>query len=411
MRYSVLSAVLLVLAAWGQTTYRPQVVARIMTQPLMSPEEVASAEAQVRANPEDVNLRLRLLAQYRDTAPMPPYDDPVKRSARLQHIAYLVEHNPDVIDPASPLLYVPRSGRPYANDGDHETMRALLVRLAETNPANAKLVVNAVWFLFVEDKQQAEDLLKRAVERNTGDQRLAANLGFLYGMQILGLDGFAVDFAPDTSPARADAKQRAITELESSSNPAVLAGAATAIPNLAIRASRGTQVDPELFQLSAKLMAKARTLGPNDEAFRGPMPMIQYFQEAQGGFSNRVSAGAIRPVLGGTKDVDYIDEHPGTAPLAPSRIRIGGDAQKAKLTYAPEPKYTGEAAAIAGDVRFDATIAPDGTIAALTLRSGHPVLVQAAIDAVKQWRYQPTLLNGTPVEVATEIVVSFPPKQ
>lgn len=411
MRYPVLSAVLFVLVASGQTAQAGlQAVGRIMTAPLMSPEEVASAEAQVRANPEDVNLRLRLLAQYRDTAPVPPNDDPVKRSARLQHILHLVEHNPNVIDPASPLLYVPRSGRPYANDGDHETMRALLVRLAETNPANAKLVLNAVWFLFVEEKQQAEDLMRRAVEREPGNQRIAANLGFLYGMQILGLDGFAVDFAPDTSPARADAKQRAITELESSSNAAVLAGAATAIPNLAIRASRGTQVDPELFQLSSKLMAKARTLAPNDEAFRGPMPMIQYFQEAQGGFSNRVSAGAIRPVLGGTKDVDYIEEHPGTAPLAPSRIRIGGNAQKAKLTYAPEPKYTGEAAAIAGDVRFDATIAPDGTIAALTLRSGHPVLVQAAIDAVKQWRYQPTLLNGSPVEVITEIVVSFPPK-
>jgi hypothetical protein len=411
MRYPILSAVLFVLAASGQTAQAGlQAVGRIMTAPLMSPEEVASAEAQVRANPEDVNLRLRLLAQYRDTAPVPPNDDPVKRSARLQHILHLVEHNPNVIDPASPLLYVPRSGRPYANDGDHETMRALLVRLAETNRANAKLVLNAVWFLFVEEKQQAEDLMRRAVEREPGNQRIAANLGFLYGMQILGLDGFAVDFAPDTSPARADAKQRAITELESSSNAAVLAGAATAIPNLAIRASRGTQVDPELFQLSSKLMAKARTLAPNDEAFRGPMPMIQYFQEAQGGFSNRVSAGAIRPVLGGTKDVDYIEEHPGTAPLAPSRIRIGGNAQKAKLTYAPEPKYTGEAAAIAGDVRFDATIAPDGTIAALTLRSGHPVLVQAAIDAVKQWRYQPTLLNGSPVEVITEIVVSFPPK-
>jgi protein TonB len=43
------------------------------------------------------------------------------------------------------------------------------------------------------------------------------------------------------------------------------------------------------------------------------------------------------------------------------------------------------------------------------MRRGHPLLVQAAIEAVKQWRYQPTLLNGTPVEVNTEIVVSFPP--
>lgn len=410
MRYSVLSATLLVLAAWGQVS--PQkVVPRIMTQPPLSPEEVISAEAQVQTNPEDLNFRMRLLMQYRDMAPVPPYDDPVKRSARLRHIVYFVEHNPNVLDPASPLVYVARSGRPYANETDHAIVRDLWMRLADTNPADARLVLNAAWFLFVEDKREAEDLLRRAVEREPGNQRVAANLGFLYAMQILGLDGFALEVAATVSSERADARQRATTELENSSNAAVLAGGATAIPNLAMRASRGTQVDPELFQLSSKLMAKARTLTPNDDALRGPMPMIEYFQEAQGVSSNRISAGGIRPMLGGTMDIDYVGEHPSAAPLAPARIRIGGNVQKAKLIHAPEPKYTDEAKAISGDVRFDATIAPDGTIAALTLREGHPVLVQAAIDAVKQWRYQPTVLNGTPVEVITDIVVSFPPKK
>jgi periplasmic protein TonB len=58
-------------------------------------------------------------------------------------------------------------------------------------------------------------------------------------------------------------------------------------------------------------------------------------------------------------------------------------------------------------VKFTAIIGKDGTIQNLTLVSRHPLLVQNALDAVKPWVYQPTLLNGEPVEVATEIDVNF----
>jgi protein TonB len=62
---------------------------------------------------------------------------------------------------------------------------------------------------------------------------------------------------------------------------------------------------------------------------------------------------------------------------------------------------------ISGTVRLHAIIGKDGTVRELTLESGHPLLVQAALDAVRQWRYQPTLLNGEPVEVDTTIDVIF----
>jgi protein TonB len=58
-------------------------------------------------------------------------------------------------------------------------------------------------------------------------------------------------------------------------------------------------------------------------------------------------------------------------------------------------------------VRFTAIIGKDGTIQNLQMLSGHPLLVQSAYDAVKQWVYQPTLLNGEPVEVVTQIDVNF----
>jgi len=96
-------------------------------------------------------------------------------------------------------------------------------------------------------------------------------------------------------------------------------------------------------------------------------------------------------------------------PATPSRIRVGGNVQGAKLVKKPTPVYPplAKQARIQGTVKFQAVIGKDGTIQNLQLVSGHPLLVAAAQDAVKQWVYQPTLLNGDPVEVATEIDVNF----
>ncbi len=64
-------------------------------------------------------------------------------------------------------------------------------------------------------------------------------------------------------------------------------------------------------------------------------------------------------------------------------------------------------ARIQGTVKMNATIARDGTVQNVTVVSGLPVLAQAAMDAVRQWIYQPTLLNGQPVEVSTEVNLNF----
>ena len=74
-----------------------------------------------------------------------------------------------------------------------------------------------------------------------------------------------------------------------------------------------------------------------------------------------------------------------------------------------QPVYPRLAASarIGGVVRLKAVISKDGRIKDLKLISGHPLLVQAAMDAVRQWTYKPTVLNGKPVEVATEIDVNF----
>jgi periplasmic protein TonB len=97
------------------------------------------------------------------------------------------------------------------------------------------------------------------------------------------------------------------------------------------------------------------------------------------------------------------------SPQQPAQLHVGGDVQAAKLIYSPRPLYPRVALTTRtqGTVVIRAVIARDGSIGHLQLIGGPPLLVQAAMDAVRQWRYKPTTLNGETVEVLTEISVNF----
>lgn len=96
-------------------------------------------------------------------------------------------------------------------------------------------------------------------------------------------------------------------------------------------------------------------------------------------------------------------------PATPSRIRVGGNVEAGLLLREVTPSYPklAQQVHIGGTVRLKAIIGTDGKVEELTLISGHPLLIQAAEAAVKQWVYKPTLLNGQPVEVDTEVDVHF----
>lgn len=91
------------------------------------------------------------------------------------------------------------------------------------------------------------------------------------------------------------------------------------------------------------------------------------------------------------------------------RIRIGGKVQRAKLVNRVQPAYPSRARnqGIQGTVRLSAIIGKDGSLYSIQLVQGHCWLAEAAIDAVRQWRYTPTLLEGEPVEVVTTVDVVF----
>lgn len=96
-------------------------------------------------------------------------------------------------------------------------------------------------------------------------------------------------------------------------------------------------------------------------------------------------------------------------PVLSGPVVVGTGVQSAKLVFGPKPPYPplAKASRTQGTVKLEAIIARDGAIKNLRYISGPPLLMKAAMDAVQQWRYHPTLLNGDAVEVLTEIDVVF----
>jgi TonB family protein len=93
----------------------------------------------------------------------------------------------------------------------------------------------------------------------------------------------------------------------------------------------------------------------------------------------------------------------------PQTIKVGGNVQAANLVNKVVPVYppAAKAAGIQGPVVMDVIIGRDGYVREIRVTSGDPALTQAAVDAVKQWIYKPTMLNGSPVEVQTMVTVNF----
>ena len=124
-----------------------------------------------------------------------------------------------------------------------------------------------------------------------------------------------------------------------------------------------------------------------------------------GGVPGGVPGGSMGGVIGGI--VGSTANLPKVA--TPQRVRVSQGVSTGLLIRKIQPNYPPLArqARIQGTVVLQAEISKEGTIQNLQLISGHPMLAPSAIEAVKQWRYRPYLLNGEPVAVETQVVVNF----
>jgi len=126
-----------------------------------------------------------------------------------------------------------------------------------------------------------------------------------------------------------------------------------------------------------------------------------------GGVAGGQLGGSLGGVFGGTGT--SIPIPPSQQAAAKRIVRVGSSLKPPRRTYSIQPEYPtlAKQAHIWGVVVVNAVIDEHGNVVQARAVSGHPVLIPAALSAVLQWKYEPTLLNGTPVAVEMEVTVHF----
>jgi len=125
-----------------------------------------------------------------------------------------------------------------------------------------------------------------------------------------------------------------------------------------------------------------------------------------GGVPGGQAGGVIGGILAGAPRT-YVPPAPAATPMAP--IRVGGRVKAPREIAKPDPIYPALAkqAKVQGDVILDAVIDTSGNVVEIQVVSGHPLLIPAAIAAVRKWKYEPTYLNEQPVAVQLLVTVRF----
>jgi TonB family protein len=291
----------------------------------------------------------------------------------VEHIYWLIEQHPE----SEVAVYYSRIQVRFSADAEH--MKTLWLQEVAAHPDNAQILANAASYIGEADQFAEEDLLKRARQIEPANPEWIKRLADLLAREIfhaLFLNQMPV--VPHVDSAFADAAR---AELETSGD-AILVG--TVGEFLAGGPAGGPRPAQAQRDFAEHLLSRAQALGPDNPEWPAALA--------------RLHAARENPTPPATDSSGGV-----------KRIRVGSQVQQSNLLQSVDPVYPPLAfqARIQGVVRFNVSIGNDGHISNMTLISGHPLLVPAAQEALKQWVYRPTLLNGDPIEVNTVVDVPF----
>jgi protein TonB len=183
---------------------------------------------------------------------------------------------------------------------------------------------------------------------------------------------------------------------------------------------RASRAPVRPLQIREGILTAPRMIPPRAAAIEDPPPEPSGYGVAggiDGGAPDGVRDGLMSGILADAMRAapQVRPPEPAAAPVVnaaarePIRVKMGGLVQLGQPVHRVEPRYPPLArqARIAGEVELAAVVGTDGRIRELKVVRGHPLLLRAALDAVRQWIYAPTRLNGDPVEVIAPIIVTF----
>jgi protein TonB len=177
------------------------------------------------------------------------------------------------------------------------------------------------------------------------------------------------------------------------------------------------RVKPQVHLMDAGKLMQPRAIPKETKIIKEEAEPDMASVGAVGGVPGGVAGGSMGGVLGGVLGgiLGGIGHAPPPAPPRPTPVahkgpyRVGGKVQAPRLIRQVQPEYPplAKQARIQGDVVIDSVIDTQGRVTEMEVVSGSPLLVQSAIQALGQWRYQPKLLNGQPVAVDMLVTLHF----
>ncbi len=364
MRCALMAA--LIPAVYFAAAARPQAQGR---QPRWSvpsnDDQAAQMQAQLATSPNDLHLHVGLLFYYFNRRDRDNY---------IAQLLWIVQH-----EPGATLMGFPLSpqGGPLNTPDDYLRVAAAWEQALRDHADSSDVLYNAAMFFEHTDPERSLNLLRNAQRLDFSPKsiRYEAQIAFLYAQAVAA----ALHFPMISTKLDPDVASKLQLELEGSSDPALLSLAGADL----VRNAVSQHDNPVLKQEGYLLLQRAIDLDPANPRWKEALQSAKYESVRQQNYSNMSQPAGAQ--------------------------RIGSGVMETNLIKKVDPVYPplAIAARIQGTVDFTVTVGPDGHVENIQLVRGHPILVQAAKDAVLQWLYRPTLLNGKPVTVVTDVSVPF----
>jgi len=341
-----------------------------------SPKDVKKLEARLKKKPQDRKARIQLLSYY--SRVLPRIDSEAAVRGRKPHLLWMVENTPE--DDALEFRFIAAvnsRGESLPDPELYEAVRAKWTTYAQSPSASRSILLNAAAFLGIDDPPTAALLLQRVpadevYSPTTPVARLCANA-------ILGLKGLnhltSAATWGDLSLTETDFAATCREQARTSENPRLLAELARLYYRAAGPAYALEILKTDYTEFGDPLLQRARKLNPKLFALM--------FMPAE----TLPTPGKARPMT----------------------VAMSGPVLREKLVRRVQPDYPEAARGqrIEGAVRLQIAVGLKGEVLAVGVIDGPVELQDAAVSAVKQWRYTPPSYNGKPIYVVSQLVVNF----
>jgi TonB family protein len=330
----------------------------------LSEADVAALEGALQTHPEDLDTRMELLVYFGQNAQDLPF---------TSQLLWFIQHHPDV-STLPMALGMFRFGV-QLSESSAEQIRAACEDAVAKHADSPAVLVNAASFLERTDPERGLQLFREAQALEPIPNQYESGIATIYAAAELEAIRPAGRLNNIRMSAETSAKLRA--RVESSGDPALLAAVGRTIAQWGY---------PPADQKGLALIRQAITLEPSNAKWAAVL------EDALAEPERRAAFQRLR-----------------SQPPKPGLVRIGSAIAEASLLSKTEPVYPPLAltARIQGTVEFTVTVGPDGKVENLELVRGHPLLVQAAKDAVLKWVYHAATQDGKAIPFETQVIVPF----